>query len=57
MDDTINMLNNCVTISVSEYRKLIEDVTAQYFKIQHLEIENERLRKQLRKQFRLEETE
>ena len=46
MDNTSNMLNHCVTIPLSEYRKLVEDVTAQYFKIRQLESENERLTKQ-----------
>ena len=46
MDVDTNMLNRCVTIPISEYRKLIEDVTAQYFKIRQLESENERLTKQ-----------
>ena len=46
MDDSTNVLNGTVTIPLREYRKLVEDVTGQYFRIQQLESENERLTKQ-----------
>mgnify|MGYP007119883994 CR=1 FL=1 len=46
MDDSTNVLNGTVTIPLREYRKLVEDVTVQYFRIQQLESENERLTKQ-----------
>ncbi len=46
MDDSTNVLNGMVTIPIREYRKLVEDVTGQYFRIQQLESENERLTKQ-----------
>ena len=46
MDDSTNVLNGTVTIPLREYRKLVEDVTGQYFRIHQLENENERLTKQ-----------
>lgn len=46
MDDVTNVLNHYVTIPLSEYRKLVEDVTSQFFRIKQLESENERLTKQ-----------